>query len=177
MFLSFYRCQEDFQMRTSQTYMRSRMLEVERGTCQHCGLGAHDLFLKVRDAPPSQRKEMLENTWLAQLSLKEVRSIFGLLSLRVRCPRWFHHAEHANTTQRLNVAPSDWCKWDSRWKAQINQPVFLSSHPPIHIYAHTHTCVPAHRLICALGGQLPVNGLLNALIFFFCPLPVPGLDQ
>lgn len=63
-------------MRTSQTYMRSRMLEVEQGTCQHCGLHAHDLFLKVRDAPPSQRKQMLENTWLAQLSLKEVRTIF-----------------------------------------------------------------------------------------------------
>ncbi|CAG01013.1 unnamed protein product, partial [Tetraodon nigroviridis] len=68
-------CQEDFQMRTSQTYMRSRMLEVEQGTCQHCGLDAHDLFLKVRDAPPSQRKEMLENTWLAQLSLKELNEM------------------------------------------------------------------------------------------------------
>lgn len=74
-FCSLDRCQDDFQMRTSQTYMRSRVLEVEQGTCQHCGLHAHDLFLKVRDAPPSKRKEMLENTWLAQLSVKEVRAM------------------------------------------------------------------------------------------------------
>lgn len=60
-------------MRSSQTYMRSRVLEAEQGICQQCGLHAHDLFLKVRNAPPSQRKEMLENTWLSQLSLKEVR--------------------------------------------------------------------------------------------------------
>lgn len=52
--------------------MRSRVLEVEKGICQHCGLHAHDLFMKVRDAPPTQRKDMLENTWLAQLSLKQV---------------------------------------------------------------------------------------------------------
>lgn len=69
-----HRCQEEFQLRSSQTYMRSRVLEAEQGICQHCGLHAHDLFLKVRDAPPSQRKEMLENTWLAQLSLKQVES-------------------------------------------------------------------------------------------------------
>lgn len=61
-------------MRSSQTYMRSQVLEAEQGVCQHCGLRAHDLFLKVRDAPPSQRKEMLEKTWLAQLSLKQVGS-------------------------------------------------------------------------------------------------------
>ena len=53
--------------------MRSRVLEAESGICQHCGLHAHDLFLKVRDAPPSHRKDMLDNTWLAQLSLKQVR--------------------------------------------------------------------------------------------------------
>ncbi|XP_022062127.2 DNA annealing helicase and endonuclease ZRANB3 [Acanthochromis polyacanthus] len=70
-----HRCQEEFQLRSSQTYMRSRVLEAEQGVCQHCGLQAHDLFLKVRGAPPSQRKEMLENTWLAQLSLKELNEM------------------------------------------------------------------------------------------------------
>uniref|UniRef100_A0A8C6K7G3 Zinc finger RANBP2-type containing 3 n=1 Tax=Nothobranchius furzeri TaxID=105023 RepID=A0A8C6K7G3_NOTFU len=69
------RCQEEFQLRSSQTYMRSRVLEAEQGVCQHCGLHAHELFLKVRDAPPSQRKEMLENTWLAQLSLKQLNEM------------------------------------------------------------------------------------------------------
>lgn len=67
-----HRCQEEFLLRSSQTFMRSRVLEVEKGICQHCGLHAHELFLKVRDALPSQRKEMLENTWLAQLSIKQV---------------------------------------------------------------------------------------------------------
>lgn len=38
-----------------------------------------------------------------------------------------------------------------------------SSHPPTHIYVHTH--MHAQGLICTLGGQLPVNGLLDALIF------------
>ncbi|KAM3585176.1 uncharacterized protein V6R79_009542 [Siganus canaliculatus] len=70
-----HRCQEEFQLRSSQSYMRSRVLEAEKGVCQHCGLLAHDLFLKVRDAPPSQRKEMLENTWLSQLSIKELNEM------------------------------------------------------------------------------------------------------
>lgn len=70
-----HRCQEEFQLRSSQSYMRSRVLEVEQGICQHCGLHAHDLFLKVRDAPPSRRKDMLENTWLAQLSLKQLNEM------------------------------------------------------------------------------------------------------
>ncbi|XP_069568873.1 DNA annealing helicase and endonuclease ZRANB3 [Brachyistius frenatus] len=69
------RCQEEFQLRSSQTYMRSQVLEAEKGVCQHCGLGAHDLFLKVRDAPPSHRKQILENTWLAQLSFKQLNEM------------------------------------------------------------------------------------------------------
>ncbi|XP_076736473.1 DNA annealing helicase and endonuclease ZRANB3 isoform X3 [Maylandia zebra] len=70
-----HRCQEEFQLRSSQTYMRSQVLEAERGICQHCGLHAHDLFIKVRDAPPSQRKEILENTWLTQLPLKQLNEM------------------------------------------------------------------------------------------------------
>ncbi|XP_057675164.1 DNA annealing helicase and endonuclease ZRANB3 isoform X2 [Corythoichthys intestinalis] len=70
-----FKCQEEFQLRTSQTYMRSRVLEAEKGICQHCGLHAHDVFVKVRDAPPSRRKELLENTWLSQLSLKQLNDM------------------------------------------------------------------------------------------------------
>ncbi|XP_056226772.1 DNA annealing helicase and endonuclease ZRANB3 [Seriola aureovittata] len=70
-----HRCQEEFQLRSNQTYMRSRVLETEQGICQHCGLHAHDLFLRVHDALPSQRKEMLENTWLTQLSLKQLNEM------------------------------------------------------------------------------------------------------
>ncbi|KAF7651536.1 hypothetical protein LDENG_00109640 [Lucifuga dentata] len=70
-----HRCQEEFQLRSSQSYMRVRVLEAERGVCQRCGLHAHQLFLEVHNAPPSRRKEMLENTWLAQLSLKELNEM------------------------------------------------------------------------------------------------------
>ena len=58
--------------------MRARVLQTEQGVCQSCGLQAHQLYLKVRDAPPTHRKEMLENTGLAQLSLKQV-GWFGCL--------------------------------------------------------------------------------------------------
>uniref|UniRef100_A0A8C6S4L7 Zinc finger, RAN-binding domain containing 3 n=1 Tax=Neogobius melanostomus TaxID=47308 RepID=A0A8C6S4L7_9GOBI len=70
-----HRCQEEFQLRSSQSYMRSRVLEVEQGVCQLCGLHAHDLYLRVRDAPPAQRKQMLENTWLAQLPLNKLNEM------------------------------------------------------------------------------------------------------
>ncbi|XP_055022930.1 DNA annealing helicase and endonuclease ZRANB3 [Boleophthalmus pectinirostris] len=66
-----HKCQEDFQLRSSQSFMRSRVLEVEQGVCQTCGLQAHQLYLKVRDAPPSQRKHLLHNTWLSQLPLSK----------------------------------------------------------------------------------------------------------
>ncbi|KAJ8003681.1 hypothetical protein DPEC_G00150850 [Dallia pectoralis] len=69
------KCQEEFQLRSSQSYMRARVLQTEQGVCQGCGLQAHQLYLKVRDAPPTHRKEMLENTWLAQLSLKQLNEM------------------------------------------------------------------------------------------------------
>ncbi|KAI1899764.1 hypothetical protein AGOR_G00065110 [Albula goreensis] len=68
-------CQEEFQVRTSQAYMRARVLETEQGVCQRCGLNAHQLFQRVRDAPAANRKEMLENTWLSQLSLKQLNEM------------------------------------------------------------------------------------------------------
>nr|XP_023677386.1 DNA annealing helicase and endonuclease ZRANB3 isoform X2 [Paramormyrops kingsleyae]XP_023677387.1 DNA annealing helicase and endonuclease ZRANB3 isoform X2 [Paramormyrops kingsleyae]XP_023677388.1 DNA annealing helicase and endonuclease ZRANB3 isoform X2 [Paramormyrops kingsleyae]XP_023677389.1 DNA annealing helicase and endonuclease ZRANB3 isoform X2 [Paramormyrops kingsleyae] len=69
------RCREDFQTRSSGAYVRTRVLEAEHGVCQHCGLNAHQLFTRVRDAPPAHRKEMLEGTWLAQLPLKLLNEI------------------------------------------------------------------------------------------------------
>ncbi|RXN09358.1 DNA annealing helicase and endonuclease ZRANB3 [Labeo rohita] len=64
-------CMEDFQLRSNQGYMRARVLETEQGVCQHCGLNAHQLYVQVRDAPRTHRKEILDNTWLAQLPLKQ----------------------------------------------------------------------------------------------------------
>ncbi|XP_056615680.1 DNA annealing helicase and endonuclease ZRANB3 isoform X1 [Triplophysa dalaica] len=68
-------CMEDFQLRSNQGYMRARVLETEQGVCQDCGLNAHQLYLQVRDAPRTHRKEMLDNTWLAQLPLKQLNEM------------------------------------------------------------------------------------------------------
>ncbi|XP_048024135.1 DNA annealing helicase and endonuclease ZRANB3 isoform X2 [Megalobrama amblycephala] len=68
-------CMEDFQLRSNQGYMRARVLETEQGVCQHCGLNAHQLYMQVRDAPHTHRKEMLDNTWLAQLPLKQLNEM------------------------------------------------------------------------------------------------------
>lgn len=68
------RCREDFQTRSSGAYVRTRVFEAEHGVCQHCGLNARELFTRVRDAPHTHRKEILEGTWLAQLPLKLVSS-------------------------------------------------------------------------------------------------------
>ncbi|XP_051549131.1 DNA annealing helicase and endonuclease ZRANB3 [Myxocyprinus asiaticus] len=68
-------CMEDFQLRSNQSFMRARVLETEQGVCQHCGLNAHQLYLQVRDAPCTHRKEILDNTWLAQLPLKQLNEM------------------------------------------------------------------------------------------------------
>lgn len=68
-------CMEDFQLRSNQGYMRARVLETEQGVCQQCGLNAHQLYLQIRDAPLTNRKEMLDNTWLAQLPLKQLNEM------------------------------------------------------------------------------------------------------
>uniref|UniRef100_A0A8C1TNN9 Zinc finger, RAN-binding domain containing 3 n=1 Tax=Cyprinus carpio TaxID=7962 RepID=A0A8C1TNN9_CYPCA len=68
-------CMEDFQLRSNQAYMRTRVLETEQGVCQHCGLNAHQLYVQVRDAPRTHRKEILDNTWLAQLPLKQLNEM------------------------------------------------------------------------------------------------------
>uniref|UniRef100_A0A8C1IDA0 Zinc finger, RAN-binding domain containing 3 n=1 Tax=Cyprinus carpio TaxID=7962 RepID=A0A8C1IDA0_CYPCA len=68
-------CMEDFQLRSNQAYMRTRVLETEQGVCQHCGLNAHQLYVQVRDAPCTHRKEILDNTWLAQLPLKQLNEM------------------------------------------------------------------------------------------------------
>ncbi|TSK67224.1 DNA annealing helicase and endonuclease ZRANB3 [Bagarius yarrelli] len=68
-------CMEDLQLRSSRGYARSRVLETEQGVCQSCGLNAHQLYLRVRDAPNTHRKEILDNTWLSQLPLKQLNEM------------------------------------------------------------------------------------------------------
>ncbi|KAI5629884.1 DNA annealing helicase and endonuclease ZRANB3, partial [Silurus asotus] len=68
-------CMEELQLRSSRGYARSRVLETEQGVCQSCGLNARQLYLRVRDAPHTHRKEILDNTWLAQLPLKQLNEM------------------------------------------------------------------------------------------------------
>ncbi|MCJ8747519.1 hypothetical protein PDJAM_G00154380 [Pangasius djambal] len=68
-------CMEELQLRSSRGYARSRVLETEQGVCQSCGLNARQLYLRVRDAPQAHRKEILDNTWLAQLPLKQLNEM------------------------------------------------------------------------------------------------------
>ncbi|XP_078537933.1 DNA annealing helicase and endonuclease ZRANB3 isoform X2 [Lissotriton helveticus] len=70
-----HKCQEDFSIRSSQGYMRAKVFETEHGICQACNLNAQELYLTVRDAPKSQRKSLLESTWMAQLSLAQLNEI------------------------------------------------------------------------------------------------------
>ncbi|XP_069081160.1 DNA annealing helicase and endonuclease ZRANB3 isoform X1 [Pleurodeles waltl] len=70
-----HKCQEDFSIRSSQAYMRAKVFETEHGICQACHLNAQELYLTVRDAPKSQRKGLLESTWMSQLSLAQLNEI------------------------------------------------------------------------------------------------------
>ncbi|XP_044159181.1 DNA annealing helicase and endonuclease ZRANB3 [Bufo gargarizans] len=69
------KCQDDFLVRSNQSYMRASVFETEHGVCQQCCLNAHELFLSVRDAPLSQRKGLLESTWMAQLPLDQLNEL------------------------------------------------------------------------------------------------------
>ncbi|XP_069838713.1 DNA annealing helicase and endonuclease ZRANB3 isoform X2 [Dendropsophus ebraccatus] len=69
------KCQDDFLIRSNQSYMRAKVFETEHGVCQQCCLNAHELFLSVRDAPFSQRKGLLESTWMAQLPLDQLNEL------------------------------------------------------------------------------------------------------
>ncbi|NXL18006.1 ZRAB3 endonuclease, partial [Setophaga kirtlandii] len=68
-------CQEDFSIRCSQAYLRAKVLQIEHGLCQACHNNAHELFLSVRDAPRSQRKQLLESSWMSHLPLGQLNEM------------------------------------------------------------------------------------------------------
>ncbi|NWI84756.1 ZRAB3 endonuclease, partial [Pitta sordida] len=68
-------CQEEFSIRSSQSYLRAKVFEVERGVCQFCHQNAQELYLSVRDAPRSQRKQLLESSWMAHLPLGQLNEM------------------------------------------------------------------------------------------------------
>ncbi|OCT63361.1 DNA annealing helicase and endonuclease ZRANB3 [Xenopus laevis] len=69
------KCQDDFFIRSNQSYMRAKVFETEHGVCQQCCLNVHELYLSVRDAPKGQRKTLLESTWMAQLPLAQLNEL------------------------------------------------------------------------------------------------------
>uniref|UniRef100_A0A672Q0G8 Zinc finger, RAN-binding domain containing 3 n=1 Tax=Sinocyclocheilus grahami TaxID=75366 RepID=A0A672Q0G8_SINGR len=61
-------CMEDFQLRSNQDYMRTRVLETKQGVCQHCGLNVHQLYVQVRDAPRTHTRCWTTPGWHNSLS-------------------------------------------------------------------------------------------------------------
>ncbi|NWS69801.1 ZRAB3 endonuclease, partial [Crotophaga sulcirostris] len=68
-------CQEDFSIRSSQSYLRTKVFETEHGVCQFCQHNAQELYLSIRDAPKSQRKKLLENSWMSHLPLGQLNEM------------------------------------------------------------------------------------------------------
>ncbi|XP_068051352.1 DNA annealing helicase and endonuclease ZRANB3 isoform X3 [Anomalospiza imberbis] len=68
-------CQEDFSIRSSQSYLRSKVFQIERGVCQCCQHNAQELYLSVRDAPRSHRKQLLESSWMSHLPLGQLNEM------------------------------------------------------------------------------------------------------
>ncbi|NXH15840.1 ZRAB3 endonuclease, partial [Bucco capensis] len=68
-------CQEDFSIRSSQSYLRTKVFEIEHGVCQLCNRNAQELYLSIRDAPKSRRKKLLESSWMSHLPLGQLNEI------------------------------------------------------------------------------------------------------
>ncbi|NWY15084.1 ZRAB3 endonuclease, partial [Aphelocoma coerulescens] len=68
-------CQEDFSIRSSQSYLRSKVFQIEHGVCQCCQHNAQELYLSIRDAPRSQRKQLLETSWMSHLPLGQLNEM------------------------------------------------------------------------------------------------------
>lgn len=66
------KCQEEFWIRSNNSYLRAQVFAAEHGVCQLCSVNAQELFLRVRDAPKSQRKNLLDAAWRAKLPLEQV---------------------------------------------------------------------------------------------------------
>ncbi|XP_055253553.1 DNA annealing helicase and endonuclease ZRANB3 isoform X1 [Moschus berezovskii] len=69
------KCQEEFWIRSNNSYLRAKVFEIEHGVCQLCNLNAQELFLRLRDAPKSQRKSLLDATWTSKLPLEQLNEM------------------------------------------------------------------------------------------------------
>nr|XP_007963032.2 DNA annealing helicase and endonuclease ZRANB3 isoform X2 [Chlorocebus sabaeus]XP_007963038.2 DNA annealing helicase and endonuclease ZRANB3 isoform X2 [Chlorocebus sabaeus] len=69
------KCQEEFWIRSNNSYLRAKVFETEHGVCQLCNVNAQELFLRLRDAPKSQRKKLLDATWTSKLPLEQLNEM------------------------------------------------------------------------------------------------------
>ncbi|XP_007494156.1 DNA annealing helicase and endonuclease ZRANB3 isoform X2 [Monodelphis domestica] len=69
------KCQEEFWIRSNNSYLRAKVFEIEHGVCQLCHLNAQELFLSLRDAPKHQRKNLLQATWISKLSIEQLNEM------------------------------------------------------------------------------------------------------
>ncbi|XP_057602750.1 DNA annealing helicase and endonuclease ZRANB3 [Hippopotamus amphibius kiboko] len=69
------KCQEEFWIRSNNSYLRAKVFEIEHGVCQLCNLNAQELFLHLRDAPKNQRKNLLDVTWTSKLPLEQLNEM------------------------------------------------------------------------------------------------------
>ncbi|XP_040827436.1 DNA annealing helicase and endonuclease ZRANB3 isoform X3 [Ochotona curzoniae] len=69
------KCQEEFWIRSNNSYLRAKVFETERGVCQLCNVNAHELFLRLKGAPASQRKDLLDATWSSTLPLEQLNEM------------------------------------------------------------------------------------------------------
>ncbi|KAM4859384.1 DNA annealing helicase and endonuclease ZRANB3 isoform 1-T4 [Thomomys bottae] len=69
------KCQEEFWIRSNNGYLRARVFETEHGVCQLCHMNAQELFLCVRDASKSQRKNLLDAAWTSKLPLEQLNEM------------------------------------------------------------------------------------------------------
>ncbi|XP_075386185.1 DNA annealing helicase and endonuclease ZRANB3 isoform X1 [Tenrec ecaudatus] len=68
-------CQEEFWIRSDNGYLRAKVFETEHGVCQLCHLNAHELFLRLRDAPKGEKKNLLDSTWTSKLPLEQLNEM------------------------------------------------------------------------------------------------------
>ncbi|XP_008049715.2 DNA annealing helicase and endonuclease ZRANB3 [Carlito syrichta] len=69
------KCQEEFWIRSNNSYLRAKVFETEHGVCQLCNVNAQELYLRLRDAPKSQRKNLLDATWTSKLPLEQLNEM------------------------------------------------------------------------------------------------------
>lgn len=69
------KCQEEFWIRSNNSYVRAKVFETEHGVCQLCNVNAQELFLCLRDAPKSHRKNLLDAAWTSKLPLEQLNEM------------------------------------------------------------------------------------------------------